>query len=131
MQCFRGNNDHSPPLSPMQSSVSMDSLNKYFPKRINRKSIVRRSFEIVRKNVVRHSQHLLPQKKFKARKLNGNTLNIDNNRPSCDSLFLAQRTDQHAANTYCGGGDDFVISDDSAILTANSNNRKQFYSNAR
>lgn len=127
MQCVRGS--RSPPLSPMQSSLSMDSLNKYFTRRTNRKSIVRRSFEIVRKNVVRHGQYLLPQKKTKAKKWKGSRLNIDSNRLSYDSSFSTQTMD--SANTYCVGGDDFVISADSDILTANPNSRMQFYSNGR
>lgn len=132
MQCIRGN-DHSPPVSPMRSSISMDSLNKYLSRRIHRKSLVRRSFEIVRKNFVRHSQYLLPQNRTKVREIvkkSGSSQNERNNhRPSYDDNF--QTTDQHFSNTYCGDGDIFVISTDSDILTSNTNNRKQFRSNVR
>lgn len=136
MQCIRGNNNRSPPLSPTQSTLSLDSLdslNKYLSKRINRKSLVRRSFEIVRKNFVRHSQYLLTQNSTKVRKLvkrsglNQNDLN--NNRPSYDNS--SQTIDQHFSNTYGGDGDVFVISTDSDILTSNTNSRKHFRSNVR
>lgn len=126
MQCIRGNDDDSPPLSPMRSSVSMNSLNKYLSKRINRKSLVRRSFEIVRKNFVRHSQYLLPQNSGKGRKIvkkSGLSQNERNNNRS---------TDQYFSDTYCGGGGDiFVISTDSDILTSNTNGRSQLRSNFR
>ena len=136
MQCIRGNNNRSPPLSPIRTSLSMDSLNKYFSKRTNRKSLVRRSFEIIRKNVVRHKQYLLPQNSTiarKAKKKNGLIQNDqNNNQPSCcNSEALAQNTDQHFSNTYGVGGDVFVISTDSDILTSNTNSRQQFRSNVR
>lgn len=133
MQCIRGSNDCSPPLTPMRSSLSMESLNKYLSKRINRKSIVRRSFEIVRKKFVRHSQYLLPQNGTKVRKVMKRSELSQNdlitNRPSYDNN--SQTTDQHFFNTYCGGGDVFVISTDSDILTSKINNHKQFRSNVR
>lgn len=138
MQCFRGNNNRSPPLTPLRSrSLSIDSLNKYFANTINRKSFVRRSFEIVRKNVLRQSQYLLRQngikvrKAFKRSELRQNDPN--NNRSSYDD---SQLTNRQFSNTYCddgsGGGEGvFVISTDDNILTPNTNGLEQFGSNVR
>lgn len=140
MQCVRGNNDSSPPLTPIQSSVSMGSLNEYFSKRFNRKSFMRRSFEIFRKNVVRRSSSFLPRKNSKARKIwkrSGlNVIDLNNNRNGFDNSQISVQTiDQHSsANTYCNGdGDILVISTDSVILSSNKPNasRKQFYTNKR
>lgn len=134
MQCIRGNNNRSPSIT---TSLSLDSLNEYFSKRINRKSLMRRSFEFVRKNIVRSSKYLLPKNSFKARKvLTGSGVSnndLNNNRFSYnDSQILSQTTDQHLRNTYCdGGGDVFEISTDSDILMSNTNSRKQFLSNTR
>lgn len=133
MQCIRGKQNHSPPLTPIQSSVSLNSyeFNEYISKRINRKSLMRRSFEFVRKNFVRQSQYVLPKHRFKVRnvskrhRVSNSDLN-NNESNSSNSQILAQTT-----NTYGNGGDVFVISTDSDILTSNTNSQKQFHSNVR
>lgn len=141
MQCFRSTNNRSPSQSHSPSirsrSLSIDSLNKYLSNTINRKSFVRRSFEIVRKNVLRQSQHLLRRNSVKVRKLfkrsEQNHNDPNNNRSSFDdSRFV----NQHFSNTYCtddggGGGVSFVTSTDADILTSNANSRVQFCSNVR
>lgn len=127
MQCFRGNNNRSPPLTPLRSrSLSIDSLNKYFANTINRKSFVRRSFEIVRKNVLRQSQYLLRQNGIKVRKAFKRS-ELRQNDPNNNRPF---------SNTYCddgsGGGEGvFVISTDDDILTPNAYSHEQFGSNVR
>lgn len=138
MQCFRSNNNRSPPepqsLSMRSVSLSNDSLNKYFSKSINRKSFVRRSFEIVRKNVLRQSQYVLRRNSVKVRKLFKRSEDPNNNRSSYDD---SRFTNQHYSNTHCtdddggGGGDSFVTSTDADILTSNANSRGQYCSNVR
>lgn len=137
MQCFRGNNNRSPPLSPSirSRSLSIDSLNKYLSNTINRKSFVRRSLQIVRKNVLRQSQYLLRQNSMKVRKVfkrSELSQNDPNNNRSSHNDSPTQN--QHFSNTYCdddGGGDVFIMSTDADILTSNTNSREQIASNVR
>lgn len=140
MQCFRSTSNRSPPLSLRSRSLSIDSLNKYLSNTINRKSFVRRSFEIVRKNVLRQSQYLLRRNSVKVRKLFERSefrhSDPNNNRSSYDdSEFI----NQYFSNTHCNGDDGgsgsgggiFVTSTDTDILTSNANSRGQFCSNLR
>lgn len=131
MQCIRSNENPSPALTPIQSTVSLDSLNEYLTKRLNRKSLMRRSFEFVRKSFVRQSQYLFPKHGTKVRNLSqkreisNNDLN-NNGSSSNNSQILAQTT-----NTYCNGGEIFVISADSDILASNTIRRKRLRANVR
>lgn len=135
MQCIRGNNNHSPPLTPIESA-SMDSLNRYLANRLNRKSFVRRSFEFVRKNFVRQSQYLSPRNSYRTRgvtKRNEVNINDLNNNGSSynNSPILPPITDQHSTYTHCSGEDVFVISADSDILPSNKTRKKQLFANLR
>lgn len=138
MQCFRSAKNRSPShTSSLRSrSLSINSLNKYLSNTMDRKSFLRRSFEIVRKNVLRQSQHLLRRNSAKARKLFHRSDHNDpnNNRSSYDDT---QFINQHFPNTHRsddddgGGGGGFVTSTDADILATNAKNRRQYRSNVR
>lgn len=140
MQCIRGNDNGSPPLTPTASIMSMDSVNKYITYRLNRKSFMRRSFEFVRKNFVRQSQYLLPKNSVKGKrnvsKTNEGSINDLNNNGSNynNSRISAPMPNHHSTNTYCtggGGGDIFELSTDSDILNTNTKRKKRLRVNVR
>lgn len=59
MQCIRTKRRHSPASSTSLSAESLNKVDKYFKRGLHRKSFLRRSFDLVRKNVIRRSVNLL------------------------------------------------------------------------
>lgn len=132
MQCIRANRRHSSASSSTTttSSNSTESLIKYLEQSLNRKSFLRRSFDLVRKSFVRQSfvRSFSPRgsKKEKFRRqtegcLSNNDQN--NNRHSAPTLFTTSISDTFKNRTYVGNVLSF--STDCDIFTSNRKKPKQ------
>lgn len=105
MQCIRGSRKQSSDSSSTTStSQSMDSLIKYLEQSLNRKSFLRRSFDLVRKSFVRPYRHFPRNglKNEKWRRTNeGNRYDPNNNsRHSAPILFSTSARDTYQNHTY-------------------------------
>lgn len=121
MQCLRINRDDTPVPTP--SSLSLESLDKYFERTLNRRSFLRRSFDLVRKNVIRHSQHLSRKTSRTGHTLGGRSFSDDdkNNNHHPSSI----RSRKYSGGTYGVGGDAFAISTDCDISMLKLKKHKQ------
>lgn len=125
MQCISAKRGQS----SSASSLSEETLNKYFARKSNRKSFLRRSFDVVRKSVVRRSEYL-SRRSFKADP-NENHFDIDDhnnnaNMLSKESLFINAIANEE--NTY--DGENILIFSTNCDI-AESNEKKQQYPNKR
>lgn len=105
MQCIRGNRKQSSASSSTTSTTqSMDSLIKYLEHSLNRKSFLRRSFDLVRRSFVRPHRHFPRNglKNEKWRRTNeGNRYDPNNNsRHSAPILFSTSAPDTYQNHTY-------------------------------
>lgn len=122
MQCIRVKRGDSPASTP--PSLSMESLDNYFERSLNRKSFLRRSFDLVRKNVVRHSHNLSRKVSKTGTTSQRSSLSIDdqnNNKRHSSASVTSLRV---PANTYGGGRDSLVISTDCVISPSKSKKRR-------
>lgn len=117
MQCIRSNRGHSPSIT---SSSSIEPSNKYFNRTKRRQSFLRRSFNLVRRNVVRHSLNL-SRTNSKTRKSSSSIDDQNNNFNSRASMTSVDDT----ATTYDRGS--LAISTVCDILVSNkrSNQHQQ------
>lgn len=116
MHCIRSPRENA----SSTRALSIDSLNKYFQKTINRRSFLRRSYDIVRKNVARRGHIATDRRRFKSEK----TLHGGGD----SSLSIVE----YYRNTYGGSDDDvLVISTDSDIVKLNQKSPNLGHSNAR
>lgn len=130
MQCIRANRRQSSASSSMTStsSHSTESLIKYLEQSLNRKSFLRRSFDLVRRSFVRQSRSFSPKgsktEKFR-RQTEGCLSNNDqnNNRHSAPTLFTTSTSDTFKNRTYVGNVLSF--STDCDIFTSNRKKTKQ------
>lgn len=116
------NRDDTPVPTP--SSLSLESLNKYFERTLNRRSFFRRSFDVVRKNVIRHSQNLSRKSRTGGHTLRGRSFSDDdknNNKHRPNSI----RSRNYSDGTYGDGGDAFVISTDCDMSMLKLRKQKQ------
>lgn len=114
MQCIRGNREHSPDsYTPTlrSSSVSMESLIKYLEQSVNRKSFLRRSFDVVRKSFVR-SNRSFSRKGSKTVKKRSQSVHhphrndSNNNRHSAPTIFTTSTPNKCPNHTH---GEDILI----------------------
>lgn len=113
MQCFRANRGQS---SASSKTLSIESLNSFLGRHSNRKSFIRRSFDLVRKSVVGRNVNVSRR-----------SLNMEK---SLDQHFGDHNNNLHSsANTY--DGDISIFSTDCDIVKSNTKRLKQQFSKER
>lgn len=120
MQCIRIKRGHSSASS--SSSLSVESINKYFERNSSRKSFLRRSFDLVRKNVVRRSEHSSHKGSKTEKNVGGSWFDggdQNNNRNSQSTVFST------STEEYTYDGDILSFSTDCDILTQKINPDRQ------
>lgn len=126
MQCIRANRRQS---SASSTSLSMESINIYFQRNSNRKSFIRRSFELVQKSVVRRSVNL-SRRNSKSEKTIKESDDHNNNRHSQGTVPLTSIPGEGHKNTY-DGDDILTFSTNSVIIKSNTKKLKRQYSQER
>lgn len=114
MQCIRTKHRHSSASSSSLSVESINNFNNYFNRNSRRKSFLRRSFDLVRMNIVRRSENFARIGSKSEKNTEENVLrdgDRNNNRNSRITVFST------SADEYTYDGDVLTFSTNCDILT--------------